>query len=164
MFGSDFVETVFESTMMEVVTAPPKISLQEKNRLRALGKDQGGKAPAAWIVLDNESNEEAVGTGSATGECFATIAADAADAKDAPSGRESYVRELQKLMDIDIYGGCMGNTVWPVHEDTQSKFESQTRRLKSFFFSFNVCIIFSPFLCFFVKKRAMVRRRDYAAV
>ncbi|KAF9565137.1 Alpha 1,3 fucosyltransferase [Mortierella alpina] len=124
-FGSDFVETVFASTMMEVVTAPPKISLQEKNRLRALGKDQGGKAPAAWIVLDNESNEEAVGTGSATGECFATTAAADAAAKDAPSGRESYVRELQKLMDIDIYGGCMGNTVWPVHEDTQKPWSAE---------------------------------------
>ncbi|KAG0249325.1 hypothetical protein BG011_009402 [Mortierella polycephala] len=29
------------------------------------------------------------------------------------------MRELLKLMDIDIYGGCLGNTAWPVHTDTQ---------------------------------------------
>ncbi|KAF9280683.1 hypothetical protein BGZ68_007082 [Mortierella alpina] len=117
LFESDFVETVFDSTLLEAVTAPPKISLQEKNRLRALGKDQGGKAPAAWIVLNSDSDNAAT-VAKAAGEC---------DGADAPSGRESYVRELQKLMDIDIYdeGGCLKNTAWPVHEDTQKPWTAE---------------------------------------
>ncbi|KAF9959952.1 Alpha-(1,3)-fucosyltransferase 11 [Mortierella alpina] len=118
-FGSDFVETVFESTVMEAVTAPAKINLSEKNRLRALGKEQGGRAPAAWIVLDHESDDAATSSSSVPAECV-----DAA-ADEAPSGRENYVRELQKLMDIDIYGGCLGNTPWPVHSDTQKPWSSE---------------------------------------
>ncbi|CAO3571640.1 unnamed protein product [Mortierella alpina] len=116
-FGSDFVETVFESTILEAVTAPAKISLQEKNRLRALGKEQGGRAPAAWVVLDRES-DDAASSSSRPAACV-----DAA--VEAPSGRESYVRELQKLMDIDIFGGCLGNTPWPVHSDTQIPWSSE---------------------------------------
>lgn len=78
---------------------PPRVDLQEKNRLRRLGKENGGRASAVWITT-NEG-----------GECM-----------DAPSGRENYVRELVMVMDVDIYGPCMNNSVWPVHPDTQSKF------------------------------------------
>ncbi|KAF9436186.1 Alpha 1,3 fucosyltransferase [Entomortierella beljakovae] len=121
-FESDIVETYFQpsssglsektSDMMffesgaflDMVTSPPMIDLAEKNKLRALGKNQGGKAPIAWIVENHATNEQNV-----KGDC-----------KDSPSGRESYVKELLKLVDIDIYGSsCLENTPWPIQEDSQ---------------------------------------------
>ncbi|KAG0210048.1 hypothetical protein BGX28_009725 [Mortierella sp. GBA30] len=96
--------TVFESTVVDAVIKPPPVSLSEKNRLRGLAKEQGGKAPAVWVTNDRQSDA----VNGTVSECF-----------DAPSGRESYIKELLKMMDIDIYGGCMENTVRPVHADTQ---------------------------------------------
>ncbi|KAF9913130.1 Alpha-(1,3)-fucosyltransferase 11 [Linnemannia zychae] len=111
---ADFIETVFQgpslssdqkTSFLDVVTMPPKIDLQEKNRLRGLGKDSGGRASAVWITTGNGAEE---------GSC-----------QDAPSGRENYVRELIKVMDVDIYGPCMSNTAWPIHPDTQKPFTTQ---------------------------------------
>ncbi|KAF9105881.1 Alpha 1,3 fucosyltransferase [Mortierella sp. AM989] len=125
-FESDFVETLFQPSstglsvttsnalfesdaFLDMVTAPPRVDLAEKNRLRALAKEQGGRAPLVWIVEDNGAESQALGN-----EC-----------KDSPSGRENYVRELAKLIDIDIYGPCLSNTPWPVHDDTQKPFMPQ---------------------------------------
>ncbi|KAG9070840.1 hypothetical protein KI688_008381 [Linnemannia hyalina] len=58
---TDFVETVFQSrspnnpiqqqqSFVDIVTMPPKVDLQEKNRLRTLGKENGGRAAAVWIT------------------------------------------------------------------------------------------------------------------
>ncbi|KAF9309301.1 Alpha-(1,3)-fucosyltransferase 11, partial [Linnemannia elongata] len=113
--ATDFVETVFQSrppsnpiqqqqSFVDIVTMPPKVDLQEKNRLRTLGKENGGKAAAVWITTDD-------GEG---GGCV-----------DAPSGRENFVRELVMVMDVDIYGPCLNNSVWPVHLDTQKPFTPQ---------------------------------------
>ncbi|KAI8599035.1 glycosyltransferase family 10-domain-containing protein [Dissophora ornata] len=93
------------NAFLEAVTAPPKVDLTEKNRLRALAKTDGGKAPAVWIVNKEGDNTE---------EC-----------KDSPSGRENYIRELVKMMDIDIYGPCMNNTAWPIHPDSQKPYSPQ---------------------------------------
>ncbi|KAG0369814.1 Alpha-(1,3)-fucosyltransferase 11 [Mortierella sp. AD032] len=111
---ADFVETAFQSpnplldqkvSFLNVVTMAPRIDLQEKNRLRGLGKENGGRASAVWITT---------GTGTEGLSC-----------QDAPSGRENYMRELVKVMDVDIYGPCMNNTAWPVHPDTQRPYTTQ---------------------------------------
>ncbi|KAG0284897.1 Alpha-(1,3)-fucosyltransferase 11 [Linnemannia gamsii] len=112
---ADFIETVFQSrrplsnptqqqqqSFVDIVTMPPRVDLQEKNRLRRFGKENGGRASAVWITT-NEG-----------GGCM-----------DAPSGRENYVRELIMVMDVDIYGPCMNNSVWPVHPDTQKRVNCQ---------------------------------------
>lgn len=78
---------------------PPQVSLKRKNHLRTLTKAQGGKALAAWITDGAESE----------------------GCEDSPSGRENYIRELLQIMEVDIYGPCMNNSMWPVHEDTQRK-------------------------------------------
>ncbi|KAF9922519.1 Alpha-(1,3)-fucosyltransferase 11 [Linnemannia zychae] len=118
---ANFVETVFQSSddtypqahklsftpFLKAVTSPPKVDLQEKNRLRELGKEKGGRAAAVWITESNDNE-------GVDGGCV-----------DALSGRENYVRELVQLMDVDIYGPCMNNTVWPVHHNTQLPYTNQ---------------------------------------
>ncbi|KAF9090367.1 Alpha-(1,3)-fucosyltransferase 11 [Mortierella sp. AD031] len=111
LFRADFIETVLQvgsderPYFLETVFMPPKVDLQEKNRLRGLGKENGGRASAVWI----------------TGEDAGWTKDSGIEYVDAPSGREDYVRELVKVMDIDIYGPCMNNTARPVHADNQSK-------------------------------------------
>ncbi|KAF9351901.1 Alpha-(1,3)-fucosyltransferase 11 [Mortierella sp. AD094] len=123
---SDFVETLFQPSssclstttnealfqtdaFLDKATGPPRVDLTEKNRLRALAKEQGGKAPIVWIEDDNGVDNET----------------ERAECKESPNGRENYVRELAELIDIDIYGSCMSNTPWPVHNDTQKPFMPQ---------------------------------------
>ncbi|KAK3844044.1 MAG: glycosyltransferase family 10-domain-containing protein [Linnemannia gamsii] len=111
---ADFVETAFQSpnplsdqkvSFLDVVTTPPRIDLQEKNHLRGLGKENGGRASAVWITTGTET--------------------EGLSCQDAPSGRENYMRELVKVMDVDIYGPCMNNSAWPVHPDTQRPYTTQ---------------------------------------
>ncbi|KAG0207587.1 Alpha-(1,3)-fucosyltransferase 11 [Mortierella sp. NVP41] len=115
LFRADFIETVLQvgsderPSFLETVFMPPKVDLQEKNRLRGLGKENGGRASAVWI----------------TGEDAGWTKDSGIEYVDAPSGREDYVRELVKVMDIDIYGPCMNNTAWPVHADNQTPFTAQ---------------------------------------
>lgn len=93
---------------------PPRVGLQEKNRLRTLGKENGGKAAAVWIT---------------------TGAGEGGGCVDAPSGRENFARELVMVMDVDIFGPCLNNSVWPVHPDTQSKTLILRARTRSVFIS-----------------------------
>ena len=80
-----------ESNFLSSILTPPKVDLKEKNRLRALSRDQGGKAAVAWVL---GPNEERGTTGS--------------------ESRENYMRELLKLIDVDIYGATpLNNTIWP---------------------------------------------------
>lgn len=85
-------------SILEEVVKAPRVDLAEKNRMRKLSKEQGGKAAVAWIVRKEPGADCSVPS---------------------KSGRENYVRELLKVMDVDIYGDCMVNTPWPIHQDTQ---------------------------------------------
>ncbi|KAG0049082.1 hypothetical protein BGZ83_006059 [Gryganskiella cystojenkinii] len=110
-FAADIVQTTFESRrslpskdqaieskntddpvdFLSSIMKPPLVELQEKNRLRTLSKEKGGKAAVAWIL---ESNEQRDTVGS--------------------KSRENYMTELLKLIDVDIYGATsMNNTIWP---------------------------------------------------
>ncbi|GJJ73576.1 hypothetical protein EMPS_05934 [Entomortierella parvispora] len=84
-------EDVEENSFLTSILTPPKVDIHEKNRLRFLSRDLGGKAPVAWILGPNEER--------------GTLGAES---------RENYVRELMKVIDVDIYGATpMNNTVWP---------------------------------------------------
>ncbi|KAF9144569.1 Alpha-(1,3)-fucosyltransferase 11 [Mortierella sp. GBA39] len=113
--ATDFVETVFQSrppnnpilrqqSFVDIATMPPRVDLQEKNRLRTLGKENGGRAAVVWITTGDSEG----------GGCV-----------DAPSGRENFVKELVMVMDVDIYGPCLNNSAWPVHPDTQKLLTAQ---------------------------------------
>ncbi|KAF9207714.1 Alpha-(1,3)-fucosyltransferase 11 [Podila verticillata] len=91
-------------SILEEVIKAPWVDLAEKNRMRKLSKEQGGKAAVAWIVRKDPGADCSVPS---------------------KSGRENYVRELLKVMDVDIYGDCMGNTPWPIHQDTQLPYTQQ---------------------------------------
>lgn len=87
--SSDFVYPYFDSSVLDTVLAPPPVTLEYKKTMRKQGFNGGkGLAPIAWIVSD----------------CHA------------PNGREYYVHQLQKYIDIDIYGHCSNrNREWPTH-------------------------------------------------
>ncbi|KAG0094530.1 Alpha-(1,3)-fucosyltransferase 11 [Podila epicladia] len=92
------------SSILEEVVKAPWVDLAEKNRLRKLKKEHGGKAAVAWIVRKEPG-----------ADCSAP----------SKSGRENYVKELLKVIDVDIYGDCMSNTAWPIHQDTQLPYTEQ---------------------------------------
>lgn len=80
-----------ESSFLSSILMPPQVGLKEKNRLRALSRDQGGKAAVAWVLGPNEERGTA-----------------------GVESRENYMRELLKLIDVDIYGATpLNNTDWP---------------------------------------------------
>ncbi|KAG0019262.1 Alpha-(1,3)-fucosyltransferase 11 [Podila clonocystis] len=91
-------------SILEEVVKAPWVDLAEKNRMRKLNKEQGGKAAVAWIVRKELGADCSVPS---------------------KSGRENYVKELLKVMDVDIYGDCMSNTAWPLHQDTQLPYTEQ---------------------------------------
>ncbi|KAG0195632.1 Alpha-(1,3)-fucosyltransferase 11 [Mortierella sp. GBA30] len=90
--SSDFVYPYFDSNIFDTVLALPPVTLEYKKTMRKQGFNGGkGLAPIAWIVSN----------------CHAS------------SGREYYVRQLQKYVDIDIYGHCSyRNREWPTHADS----------------------------------------------
>ncbi|KAG0351731.1 Alpha-(1,3)-fucosyltransferase 11 [Podila minutissima] len=92
------------SSILEDVVKAPWVDLAEKNRLRKLNKEHGGKAAVAWIVRKEPGADCSVPS---------------------KSGRENYVKELLKVMDVDIYGDCMSNTAWPMHQNTQLPYTEQ---------------------------------------
>ncbi|KAG0335471.1 Alpha-(1,3)-fucosyltransferase 11 [Podila horticola] len=92
------------SSILEEVVKAPWVDLAEKNRLRKLNKEQGGKAAVAWVVRKEPGADCSVPS---------------------KSGRENYIKELLKVMDVDIYGDCMSNTAWPIHQDTQLPYTEQ---------------------------------------
>ncbi|KAG0340581.1 Alpha-(1,3)-fucosyltransferase 11 [Podila humilis] len=96
------------TSLLEAIAKDPWVELVEKNRLRKLGKEEGGKSAVAWIVRTSTHAE-------AIADC----------SKPSHSGRENYVQELLKVMDVDIYGDCMSNTAWPIHKDTQKLYTDQ---------------------------------------
>ncbi|KAG0027494.1 Alpha-(1,3)-fucosyltransferase 11 [Podila clonocystis] len=69
-------------SILEEVVKAPWVDLAEKNRMRKLNKEQGGKAAVAWIVRKQPGADCSVPS---------------------KSGRENYVKELLKVMDVDIY-------------------------------------------------------------
>ncbi|KAG0372768.1 hypothetical protein BGX24_012599 [Mortierella sp. AD032] len=84
---SDFVYPYFDSSIFDVVLAPPLVTLEYKAKMREQGFNGGKKlAPIAWIVSNCHSF----------------------------NGREYYINQLQKYVDIDIYGQCGNrNREWP---------------------------------------------------
>lgn len=102
LFGSDFIETYFtagrESYMafINLAMRPPLSTLAQKNLYRIHGhssNDSRPLAPVAWFVRN----------------CRAT------------NGRHLMVRQLQRYIDVDIYGDCRynRNRDWPL--DVQGK-------------------------------------------
>ncbi|KAG0308292.1 hypothetical protein BGZ97_000100 [Linnemannia gamsii] len=89
--SSDFIYPYFDSSVLDTVLAPPPNTLEYKKTMRKQGFNGGkGLAPIAWIVSN----------------CHAA------------NGREYFVRQLQKYIDIDIYGHCSNrNRDWPKHTD-----------------------------------------------
>ncbi|KAF9304947.1 hypothetical protein BGZ74_000095 [Mortierella antarctica] len=89
--SSDFIYPYFDSSIFDLVLAPPPTTLEYKSTMRQKGFNDGrGLAPIAWIVSNCNSF----------------------------NGREYYVYQLQKYVNVDIYGHCENlNRVWPRHAD-----------------------------------------------
>ncbi|KAF9214635.1 hypothetical protein CPC16_010357 [Podila verticillata] len=88
--SSDFIYPYFDNSIFDTVLAPPPVTLDYKAAMRKKGFNGKGLAPIAWIVSNCRSF----------------------------NGREYYIRQLQKYIDIDIYGQCsFRNREWPQHAD-----------------------------------------------
>ncbi|KAG0045497.1 Alpha 1,3 fucosyltransferase, partial [Gryganskiella cystojenkinii] len=101
-FGSDFIGTYFTAGrntrdgLINLVSRPPLKLTSEKNHHREHGfhsRDSRPLAPIAWIASN----------------CEAT------------NGRHFMVKQLQKFVDVDVYGRCIPNRPWPLRADGSGK-------------------------------------------
>ncbi|KAF9118790.1 Alpha-(1,3)-fucosyltransferase 11 [Mortierella sp. 14UC] len=108
---SDYVTSYFGTDIIDMVLEPPPVSLEHKNTMRKQGfvnSEGKGLAPIAWIVSN----------------CFSF------------SGRHFYVYQLQKYIDIDIYGHCNPTRPWPTDIDGKDLSPEQIVAQYKFYLAF----------------------------
>ncbi|KAF9954941.1 Alpha-(1,3)-fucosyltransferase 11 [Mortierella alpina] len=108
---ADYVTPYFGSNTIDMVLEPPPVSLEHKNTMRKQGfVNSGGRglAPIAWIVSNCHSF----------------------------NGRHLYVHQLQKYIDIDIYGHCNPTRPWPKDADNKDLTPEQIVTQYKFYLAF----------------------------